>query len=207
MDLQLPIPTIDAAVAMRDLSVYRDERRMAEEIYGGELDAASRVALTHPKASTHHLERALYAAFLITYAQGFALLRKASLAYGYGLDLAVIACIWRGGCIIRAALLEDIRAAYRLQPDLPNLLLAPDIVPRITDRIIDFRLVVQLAVGAAIPIPALTASLGYLDGYRSGWLPANLIQAQRDFFGAHTYERLDTRGTFHTHWSAAEGVE
>jgi len=130
-----------------------------------------------------------------------ALLGSASRAYGYGLDLEAIARIWRGGCIIRAALLERVRAAYRARPALPNLLVDPDLAEEIMARAADLRAVVCRAAEAAIPVPAFSATLAYLDGYRSAWLPANLIQAQRDYFGAHTYERVDTRGVFHTEWS------
>jgi 6-phosphogluconate dehydrogenase len=138
---------------------------------------------------------------ILTYAQGMALLRVASQSYGYGLDLEAVARIWRGGCIIRAALLEPIRAAYRARPDLANLLLDPDLSAELVRRQGDLRAIVSHAAGLGIPAPGLMASLAYLDGYRSAWLPANLIQAQRDYFGAHTYERVDARGVFHTRWS------
>jgi 6-phosphogluconate dehydrogenase len=136
----------------------------------------------------------------VTYAQGFALLAAASKQYHYDLDLEAVARIWRGGCIIRAALLEDIREAYKKQKDLPNLLLDPTFSRKVMEHEDDLRLVVREAAHWGLPVPGLMVSLGYLDAYRSEWLPDNLIQAQRDFFGSHTYERIDAKGTFHTHW-------
>ena len=129
-----------------------------------------------------------------------ALLRAASNHYGYELDLATVARIWRGGCIIRAALLEDIRSALSSSPDLPNLLLNKDFAEEVMGRQNQLRAVVSAAVQMGVPVPALAESLSYFDGYRSGRLPANLIQAQRDYFGSHTYERTDVQGTFHTQW-------
>ena len=137
---------------------------------------------------------------IITYAQGMALLAVASDKYEYHLDLEAVARIWRGGCIIRAALLEDICAAFHARPDLPNLLLAPNLSRKVMEHQEDLRQVVCQAAELGVPAPGLMVSLGYLDAYRSAWLPANLIQAQRDYFGAHTYERIDAKGTFHTEW-------
>jgi 6-phosphogluconate dehydrogenase len=114
--------------------------------------------------------------------------------------LAEVARIWRGGCIIRAALLEQIRGAYLARPDLPNLLIDPHLGSEIANRQMALRYVVCAAAEAGIPAPALMSSLAYLDSYRSAWLPANLIQAQRDYFGAHTYERVDMEGVCHTNW-------
>jgi 6-phosphogluconate dehydrogenase len=111
-----------------------------------------------------------------------------------------VARIWRGGCIIRAALLEDICAAFHARPGLPNLLLAPNVSQKVMEHQDSLRQVVCQAAEFGVPAPGLMVSLGYLDAYRSAWLPANLIQAQRDYFGAHTYERLDAKGTFHTEW-------
>jgi 6-phosphogluconate dehydrogenase len=196
MELQVPVPTIDMAVAMRNLSAFEEERQAAS------------VALDGPKTKfqgdrhsfVDRLHNALYVAVIITYAQGSALLWKASQAYDYKLDLEGVARIWRGGCIIRSALLEDIRAAYRAQPDLPNLLVNPFLAEKIMARQGDLRVVVRTAAELGIPTPAMMVSLAYYDGYRSSWLPANLIQAQRDYFGAHTYERVDAKGVFHTQW-------
>jgi 6-phosphogluconate dehydrogenase len=146
------------------------------------------------------LKDALYSSMILTYAQGMALMRTASSHYGYGLDLATVARIWRGGCIIRAALLEDILSVFSSSPDLPNLLMNRDFAQEVMRRQGQLRTVVSTAVQMGLPVPALAASLSYFDGYRSGRLPANLIQAQRDYFGSHTYERTDEEGTFHTQW-------
>ena len=132
--------------------------------------------------------------------QGLALLTVASEKYEYHLDLETVARIWRGGCIIRASLLEDIRKAYRKEPGLPNLLLDPEIWNKVMASEEKLRSIVSTAAQLGVPAPGLMTALGYLDAYRSAWLPANLIQAQRDYFGAHTYERIDAKGTFHTEW-------
>jgi 6-phosphogluconate dehydrogenase len=138
---------------------------------------------------------------IIAFAQGMALLRIASEAYEFGLDLSEVAKIWRGGCIIRAALLGKIRQAYTDNPSLPNLLLDPQLAQEVREREADLRSIICNASRVGLPAPGLMASLSYLDSYRSGWLPANLIQAQRDYFGAHTYKRVDAQGAFHTQWS------
>jgi 6-phosphogluconate dehydrogenase len=148
------------------------------------------------------LRDALYAGMVLTYAQGMALLQRASTAYNYNLPLAEVARIWRGGCIIRAALLDDIRAAYQDRSDPAHPLLNPHLGQAVTERQEDLRNVIHAAVEMGLPVPGLMASLAYFDATRSAWLPANLIQAQRDYFGAHTYERIDDRGVFHTHWNA-----
>ena len=140
------------------------------------------------------LRSALYAGMIITYAQGMALLAVASVKHKYHLDLEAVARIWRGGCIIRAALLEDIRAAFRAKPGLPNLLLDPNLSEKVKAHQENLRKMVCVASDLGIPAPGLMVSLAYLDSYRSAWLPANLIQAQRDYFGAHTYERIDAKG-------------
>jgi 6-phosphogluconate dehydrogenase len=149
------------------------------------------------------LRGALYAGMIITYAQGMALLVMASTKHQYDLDLEAVARIWRGGCIVRAALLEDIRAAFRVRHDLPNLLLDPNLSKKVMAHQENLRKTVCVASDLGIPAPGLMVSLAYLDSYRSAWLPANLIQAQRDYFGAHTYERIDAKGTFHTEWDKA----
>jgi 6-phosphogluconate dehydrogenase len=196
MELQVPIPTIDLAVAMRDLSVFEKQRERASAVlhqptlrFKGDRDTF----LTR-------LRCALYAGMIITYAQGMALLIAASDKYEFHLDLEAVARVWRGGCIIRASLLEDIRTAYRNQSGLPNLLLDPELSKKVLANERDLRRVVCTAAEMGLPAPGLMTALGYLDGYRSAWLPANLIQAQRDYFGAHTYERIDAKGTFHTEW-------
>ena len=196
MELQVPIPTIDLAVAMRDLSVFAKERERAGAIYQRSMWRSSGDRDTFLAQLCH----ALFAAMLITYAQGMALLAVASDKYKYHLDFGAVARIWRGGCIIRAALLEDICAAFRARRELPNLLLDPNLSRKLTAHQEDLRQVVCQAAGSGVPAPGLMVSLGYFDAYRSAWLPANLIQAQRDYFGAHTYERIDAKGTFHTKW-------
>jgi len=195
-DLRVPIPTIDLAVSMRCLSELREEREAASRILHGPApdlgsDRQGRVA---------QIKNALYAAIITTYAQGLALLRRASASRSYNLDLETVARLWRGGCIIRAALLEDIQSAYKKQPDLTNLLLDPHLGQEVMNRQADWRATVGGAVARGLPAPGLSVSLAYFDAYRRARLPANLTQAQRDFFGSHTYERLDTPGTFHTEW-------
>ena len=150
------------------------------------------------------LRNALSAATILTYAQGMAQLHEASQEHDYGLDLEAVARIWRGGCIIRADLLEDIRAAFRRDPGLANLMLDPDLGQAVQQRQADLRAVICTASEHGIPAPGLMSALGYYDGYRSDWLPANLIQAQRDYFGAHSYERVDAQGSFHTQWQSPQ---
>jgi len=196
LELQTPVPTIDAAVAMRDLSVHETERAAAAGLFGspaGPLPGGRDENLSR-------LRNALHAAMLLAYAQGMALLSAASKKRGYGLAPETVARIWRGGCIIRSAMLEDIRSAYRREPALSGLFLDPGIAKKIKDRQDDLRAIVSSAALAGLPVPAFMSALGYFDAWRSGRLPANLIQAQRDYFGAHTYERTDAKGTFHTEW-------
>jgi len=196
MDLQVGTPSIDAAVVMRDMSGYKEERQIASQVLTGPAPSFT----GDRQRLIGQVKNALYAGMIATYAQGMALLQKASATYSYDLDLEAVARIWRGGCIIRAVLLEDIRAAYKTKAGLPNLLLDPHLGKEFLIREADLRKVVQVAVSLGLPVPSLMAALSYFDAYRSAVLPANLIQAQRDFFGAHTYERLDTPGVFHTAW-------
>lgn len=196
MDLQVPVPTIDAAVSMRNLSILKDERQSASELFTKKMHLPKLDKMD----SLKHLKHALYASMVITFAQGFGLLQSASKVQGYDLKLEEVARIWRAGCIVRTGLLEDIRAAYRLHPDLLNLLSDNQLGPAVWSRQEDLRTIVCQASAFGLPTPGLMASLAYLDGYRSAWLPANLIQAQRDYFGSHTYERVDERGVFHTQW-------
>ncbi len=196
MDLQVGTPTIDIAVVMRDLSGYQAERQAAAQV----LASPNHVFGGDRARFLDKLKNGLYAGMIATYAQGLALLKRASATYNYGLDLETVARIWRGGCIIRAALLEDIRAAFRTNPDLNNLLLDPKLAGAFLARQQDLRDVVGVAADLGVPAPGLMLSLAYFDAYRSARLPANLIQAQRDYFGAHTYERVDAAGTFHTQW-------
>jgi 6-phosphogluconate dehydrogenase len=196
MQLQVPALTIDAAVGMRDMSMLEKEREEASRI----LPRPIRRFEGDNQMFIDQLRSALYAGMIITYAQGMALLAVASEKHKYHLDLEAVARIWRGGCIIRAALLDDIRDAYHAKPGLPNLLLDPKISKKVKTHQENLRKMVCVASGLGIPAPGLMVSLAYLDSYRSAWLPANLIQAQRDYFGAHTYERIDEKGIFHTQW-------
>jgi 6-phosphogluconate dehydrogenase len=198
MELQVPTPVTDIAVAMRNLSVFEDERKAASKTLGGPPTGFEWQG--DRENLLEQLRNALYAAMILTYAQGLALLRRASQEYEYGLNLEEVARIWRGGCIIRAALLEQIRSAFQRRPDLRNLLLDAELGRKVRERQSDLRAVVSMAIGSGIPAPGLMVSLAYYDGYRSAWLPANLIQAQRDYFGSHTYERVDAKGVFHTLW-------
>jgi len=196
MDLQVPVPTIDVAVAMRNLSGSEKERKEAVRL----MQAPIRRYEGERALFLDQLRSALYVGMIVTYAQGMALLTGASAQHGYQLDLEAIARIWRGGCIIRAALLEDVRAAFRANGGLPNLLFDPGLAKKISAHQENLRKMVCTASSLGIPAPGLMVSLAYLDSYRSAWLPANLIQAQRDYFGAHSYERTDKKGTFHTQW-------
>ena len=196
MELQVPIPTSDLTVAMRDMSAFANGRAQAEALLPRDRRRLSEGRDTFLARLSH----AFYAAMIITDAQGMALLSVAPEKYNYHLDLEAVARIWRGGCIIRAALLEAIRVAFRSRRDLPNLLLDPALAGKVTGHQEDLRRVICQAAESGLPVPGLMVSLGYLAAYRSAWLPANLIQAQRDYFGAHTYERTDKKGTFNTQW-------
>jgi 6-phosphogluconate dehydrogenase len=206
MELRTPVPTIDAAVGARDLSGLFALRQGVSKLHAVPVPTLAGVSDTW----IANLQRALRMGYLLTYAQGMTLLQTASGHYGYGVSLEDVARIWRGGCIIRAALLEEIRRAYRDTPDLPTLLRDKRLGMQIAECQAGLREVVTQALRAGLPVPALAASLAYFDGLRSSRLPANLIQAQRDYFGSHTYERVDRDGSFHTQWrkdeSAAKGV-
>ncbi len=197
MDLMVPVPNVDLAVVQRNLSMYKEERLRLERILG----APKRQIPENGRLFANEIRRALYTGLILSFDQGFALLRKASEEYNYNLPLADIAAIWRGGCIIRSALLGDIRSALTSEPGLSHLMAHKTFTQRILEREKALRHVVSAAVQVGIPVPGLSGALAYLDSYRSGWLPANLIQAQRDYFGAHTYERIDRPGTFHTEWA------
>ncbi len=198
MELQTPVPTIDLAVAMRDLSGLVKDREQAGAIY----QRPVRRLAGDRETLLVQLGRALFAGMIIVFAQGMALLAAASEQYKYHLELEAVARVWRGGCIIRAALLEEIRAAFHAKPDLSNLLLDPGLSRQLMEHQDDLRQIVGRAVESGAPAPALMVSLGYLDAYRSAWSPGNLMQAQRDYFGAHTYERNDRKGVFHTEWES-----
>jgi 6-phosphogluconate dehydrogenase len=197
LELGTPIPTIDAAVWSRSISSFKDARVKASGILKG----PSGAKLSGDAATFENdLEAALWAAKVSSYAQGMALLQAASAERDYGLNLSEIARIWTGGCIIRAKLLAEIQSAYQSDPDLPSLMMSPEIAPRMNERTQSLRTVIKVARDLGVPVPAMSAALDYFDSYRASRLPANLIQGQRDYFGAHTYQRTDKDGVFHTEW-------
>jgi len=199
LNLGVSVPTVDVAVTLRNVSAARDERQaLAKTLTGPQVGLGMNADEYIPR-----LKNALHAATVMAYAQGFAQLSHASEVYGYGLDLGAVARIWRGGCIIRAALLEEFRAAFAESPRLDNLLKDPRMAEEVSARVDDLRLIVGSAARSGIPSGAFMSALSYYDALRSSWLPANLIQAQRDYFGAHRYMRVDEPGTdFHTEWES-----
>jgi 6-phosphogluconate dehydrogenase len=200
LDLAVPATLIAEAVFARILSAHKEDRVAAAAV----LDGPAPGAVPDRDELVADTEQALYASKVVSYAQGFALLQAAAAEYGWDLDLGSIATMWREGCIIRAAFLDDIRAAFGRDPDLPSLLLDEAFREAIGAAQPGWRRTVSRAVAAGIPVPAYASALASFDGFRTARLPANLIQAQRDFFGAHTYERVDRpRGErFHTDWTA-----
>ncbi len=192
----MPIPAIDAAVWARNISALKAERVAAAEILSGPTEAGTPLGRDFVEV----VRSALYGAMILAYAQAMALLQTASHDYGYDLNLSEISRIWKGGCIIRAKLLDSIQAAFRRNPGLINLLVDKEMSGLENRHQAAIRQVIQEAVGRGIPVPAFSAVLAYFDSYRREHLPVNLIQAQRDFFGAHTYQRIDRPGTFHTEW-------
>lgn len=203
LDVGTPLTLITESVFARVLSSMKDERVLASKILTGPTVQFS----GDRKAFIDDIGNALYAAKLISYTQGYQLLRAAARDFGWNLNFGGIALIWRGGCIIRSAFLGKIKAAFVLNPDLVNLLLDPFFKKAISESQQSLRNVLAEAIKNGIPTPALSSALAYYDGYRSENLPANLLQAQRDFFGAHQYERVDKpRGTyFHTNWTGRGG--
>jgi 6-phosphogluconate dehydrogenase len=195
-DLGAAIPTITAAVDGRILSSQKDERVAAAKILTGPTAKYS----GDKQKLIDAVRDALYASKVCSYAQGMHMLKKASEEYNYNLNLAEISKIWRAGCIIRAKLLNDITNAYRRNPNLPNLLVDAEFQKAINTRQEAWRFALNTAIELGVPMPAMSASLAYYDSYRCASLPANVIQAQRDFFGAHTFERIDKTGIFHADW-------
>lgn len=196
MDLQAPIPAIDTAVSMRDLSKYKQLRVQAAALYHTEI-APLNVDKTAFIAS---LEQAFYFNMVISYAQGMHLLARASEEYKYNLQLGEVAKIWRGGCIIRSEFLNDIFNAYQNNAELPHLLLDNNIHQLVDEAVKGARTVLSATIAAGIAAPAYAASLSYFDAFTSARMPSNLTQAQRDYFGAHTYELIGKEGVFHTQW-------
>jgi 6-phosphogluconate dehydrogenase len=207
LDLGVPAPTIAEAVFARCISAIKAERVEASRVLSGP-DALGgtgfgedrKALLGDREAFVGDLRDALYASKICSYAQGFALMRAAAAEHGWTLAPGEIATIWRGGCIIRARFLDTIRDAYLRDPAIPNLLLDPYFRDSIERGQAGWRRVVSAAARLGVPIPAFSSALAYFDSYRTARLPANLIQAQRDYFGAHTYQRVDRPGSFHTEW-------
>ncbi|MBC7507304.1 MAG: NADP-dependent phosphogluconate dehydrogenase [Ferruginibacter sp.] len=198
MDLQCPIPTIDTAVSMRDLSKYKELREHAAAIYSTNDQPLN----VDKDAFVKELEQAYYFSMVITYAQGMHLLSLASAEYKFDLQLAEIAKIWRGGCIIRSTFLNEIFNAYKKNNNLQHLLLDEGVQILVKENLSGIRSVVSNAVATGIALPAYAAALSYFDNLRNQSMPSNLIQAQRDYFGAHTYELIGKEGVFHTQWVA-----
>jgi 6-phosphogluconate dehydrogenase len=220
LDMQVPVPTMAAAVDAREISMLRDQRMAAEKVLPGPADAPKWSG--DPKQLIEDVKNALYCSKICSYAQGMAMLSAANLpcpdtakgqelgggkfGHGYGAKLDEIAKIWRAGCIIRAEFLDDITAAFKANAGLANLLLADKFKNAVVAKQASWRRVVGLGVQQGIATPAFSASLAYYDAYRRGRLPGNLIQAQRDFFGGHTYVRTDKPGqVFHMEWKPGGG--
>jgi 6-phosphogluconate dehydrogenase len=199
-DLGIPTPTIDAAVSARNLSALKDERVEAAKTLSSSKSGAKSVAGNF----TERLMRAVHASIIISYAQGFHLMRAASTEYDYKLPLHDVARIWKGGCIIRSRILDQIMKAFERDAHLQNLMVDPELARVLSRFEKSWRDCVRSAKELGVPIPAINASLDYYDGYRSERLPANLIQALRDRFGAHGYERIDKPGDFHSNWTLHE---
>jgi 6-phosphogluconate dehydrogenase len=199
-ELAVPIPTMTAAVNARVVSFYKEQRVAASKLLTGPTGKYE----GDTQDFINKIRDALYCSKICSYAQGMELLAKASKEFNYDLSLSECARIWKGGCIIRAGFLDKIKMAFTHDPQLPNLLLAPELKQSILDRQDAWREVLSVSNKLGIPVPAFAASLNYFDSYRRDRLPQNLTQAQRDYFGAHTYERTDKEGLFHTEWTAVD---
>ncbi|MDR1097090.1 MAG: decarboxylating NADP(+)-dependent phosphogluconate dehydrogenase [Tannerella sp.] len=203
LDLGIPLTLIAESVFARCLSAQKDERVLASKELSG-----PKPSFTGDKtAFINDLKNALYASKIVSYAQGYLLMREAAKVYNWNPNYGGIALMWRGGCIIRSAFLGEIKKAFDKNPELTNLLLDPFFKEKVTAAQDSWRKVVTAAIANGIPVPSMSAGLAYFDGYRTERLPANLLQAQRDYFGAHTYERIDRpRGEyFHTNWTGKGG--
>ncbi len=202
LELGVVIPTIDAAIVARTISSLKEERVEASR----QLHGPTGVEFTgNRQAMIEAIHDALYASKICSYAQGMNLMRTASDEWNWSIDLGEVARIWKGGCIIRARFLDRIKQAYRRRPDLPNLLLDPDFKMWVEEAQPNWRYAVTTAIQHGVPVLAMAASLNYFDMYRTANLPLNLTQAQRDFFGSHTYVRVDKPelGPIHTEWEEA----
>jgi len=196
LDLGVPSTLVTEAVYARCLSALKEARvRASRVLQGPDMPSHDR-----PAEFVEQVRQALYASKIASYAQGYVQLAAAAKEHDWPLDYAAIAMMWRGGCIIRAQFLERIAEAYRAQPGLENLMLAPYFTAALTQAQQAWRHVIATAATIGLPVPAFMTALAYYDGYRHARLPANLLQAQRDYFGAHTYQRIDKPGTFHTEW-------
>ena len=203
-DLGQPLTLIGEAVFSRCLSAVKNERVVAAPILAGPKPV---VKVTNRKTFVEDIRKALYASKIVSYAQGFQLIKAAAKEYKWELNYGGIALMWRGGCIIRSVFLGDIKKAFDKDPNLVNLMLYPFFQKALKSAQFGWRRTIIRAVKDGVPTPAFCTALGYYDGYRSERLPANLLQAQRDYFGAHTYERTDKpRGQFfHTNWTGTGG--
>jgi 6-phosphogluconate dehydrogenase len=203
LDIGIPLTMVVEAVFGRALSSLKDERRYASEVLSGPMALMK----GDKKVFIKDLEQAVYASKIMSYTQGYMLFKAAAKEYGWNLNYGGIALMWRGGCIIRSAFLGKIKEAFDLNPSLENLLLSPYFTQQVVSAQTGWRRVVAKAVRAGIPTSAMSSALSFFDGYRHEQLPANLLQAQRDYFGAHTYQRVDRpRGEyFHTNWTGQGG--
>lgn len=195
MELPVAVPVIDTAVAMRTLSGYKDERVVAAELYG-----ASNAISEETQVLIQQVHDALYFATILAYAQGLAMLFQASKDLQMEIPLTDVVSVWRGGCIIRSSLLSVFTSAYKQTPELSNILLNQEVAALVKSVEGNTRSLIAFAAQSGIPAAALMSSLAYFDAYKTAYMPTNLIQAQRDYFGAHTYQRTDIPGTFHTEW-------
>jgi 6-phosphogluconate dehydrogenase len=206
LDLGVPLTLIGESVFARVLSSLKDERVRASAILGSGSETSQtaggsiKIDASNKAEMINALRDALYASKIISYAQGFMLMKEAAKEYDWNLSYGEIALMWRGGCIIRSTFLGNIKEAYDNNPELENLALDSFFTEALKSAEAGWRKAVILAVEQGVPAPAFSSALAYFDGYRSERLPANLLQAQRDYFGAHTYERIDKPGTFHTDW-------
>jgi len=203
LDMGIPLTLVVEAVFARALSALKDERVGASKVLSGPTSAIT----SDKQAFLNDLQEALYASKIMSYTQGYMLFRAAAKEYNWNLNYGGIALMWRGGCIIRSAFLGKIKEAFDTNADLPNLLLDPYFKEQVLSAQDAWRRVVAEAVKQGIPVPAMSSALAFFDGYRNASLPANLLQAQRDYFGAHTYQRIDKpRGEyFHTNWTGHGG--
>jgi 6-phosphogluconate dehydrogenase len=202
MDLNVPIPTIDAAVTMRYLSSLKNDRLRNSSIY----PVAERADSIDKKQLITICKNVLHFGFLLSYGQGLQLLAVASAQYDYAIPISEVVRVWKGGCIIRSAMLNDLRKAYERDPSLNSVIESNLFEPVFKKCRKDVAAFIKIAIDHSISVAATSATLSYFDAYVTGRLPANLIQAQRDYFGAHTYERIDKEGIFHSEWSPKPAI-